>query len=81
VARPELPYVAAAGISVVGATIKTGKLPRLGRPLIAVIVLILFASVTSNTKAAPLVAAIGTLLFMASAFATGRIIYKKAGKR
>lgn len=80
-ASPELPYVAAAGVGVVGATIREGKLPRLGRPLIAVIVLILFASATSGTKAQPLVAAIGTLLLMATVFATGRIIYKKAGKR
>ena len=80
-ARPELPYIASAGIAVVGATIKTGQLPPLGRPLIAVIVLILFASATSNTKAAPLVNAIGMLLLMATLFATGRIIYKKAGKK
>jgi hypothetical protein len=80
-ARPELPFIAAGGIAVVGATIKTGTLPKLGRPLIAVIVLVLFASLTSSTKAAPLVQAIGALLLMATVFATGRIIYTKAGKR
>ena len=79
-ARPELPYLAAGAVAVTGATIRDGKFPALGKPALGVVALVLVASATINTKAAPLIHALGLLILMVTVMAATRIIYNKQKK-
>lgn len=79
-ARPELPFLAAGAVAVTGATIRDGKFPALGKTAIGVVALVLVASATINTKAAPLIHALGLLILMATVMGATRIIYNKQKK-
>lgn len=68
--RPEMPYLAAGGVSIIGGAIRQKKWPdNTVRSAIGTIVLVVVASATTNTKAAPLVNAIGLLLLLTSIMA------------
>jgi hypothetical protein len=76
--RPELPFLAAGAIAIVGGTKREGKFPVNGmQALIATVVLVVAASATANTRIAPLVHAIGLLLLMAAVYGTVRQYQKK----
>lgn len=78
---PELPYLAAAGVSVVGATIRDGHLPALGRVAIGTVALIIIASASANTKIEPLVHAFGMLILLVSVIAATNTVLKKKGSK
>ena len=76
--RPELPFLGAGVVSVIGGAIKQKKWPdNMGRAVIGTIVLVLAASASANTKAAPLVQAIGLLLLLTSIMAAVRAAQTK----
>lgn len=76
--RPELPYVAATGVAVVGATMRDGHIPPLSRAVVGLVALILVASATTGTKIAPLVHAFGLLVLLVTVMAAVNITLKKA---
>jgi hypothetical protein len=76
--RPEMPFLAAGVVSVIGGAIKSKKWPdNTARAAIGTIVLVLVASASTNTKAAPLVNAIGLLLLLTSIMAAVRAAQTK----
>lgn len=78
--RPELPYLGAAGVALVAATVRDGHIPSLTRPAIAIIVLVVFASAMSRTSMAPVVDAMGKLLLLTTLTMFGAILYRKQQK-
>jgi hypothetical protein len=65
VSHPELPFLAAGAIAIIGGTIRERKIPsNTVRALVGTGVLTLVAATTSETKLAPLVHAIGMLLVL-----------------
>lgn len=80
---PEIPYLAAGIVAVVGGARREGAFPKNGiRALIATAILVLIASATAGTKAAPLVRAVGLALLLAAVLAAGKTLpaAKKSGK-
>ena len=68
--NPEIPFLAAGAIAIIGGTRREGHFPNKGlEGVIATVVLVIFASATKGTKIAPLVHAVGLLLLMAAVFA------------
>jgi flavoprotein len=68
--RPELPFLAAGAVSVIGGAIQQKRWPdNTGRAAIGTVVLVLVASASANTRIAPLVQAIGLLLLLTSVMA------------
>lgn len=68
--RPELPFLAAGVVSVIGGAIQEKKWPaNTGRAAIGTVVLVLAASASANTRVAPLVQAVGLLLLLTSIMA------------
>lgn len=66
-----MPYLAAGAVSVIGGAVKEKAFPANGvLGITATIFLVIVASMTTNTKIAPLVHAIGMLLLMGAVFAT-----------
>lgn len=79
--RPEIPFLAAGAISVVGGTIAKGTWPaNIGSSIIGTVVLVVAASATAGTKVAPLVHAIGILLVVTSLLAAVKVANAKKGK-
>lgn len=75
--RPEMPYLAAGAVALVGGVAKEKHFPKAGLPaVIGTVVLVIVASATAGTRVAPLVRAIGTLLLMAAIFAATKAIQK-----
>lgn len=71
--RPELPYLGAGAVALIGGARTEGGFPRDGmRSIIATAILVLIASATSETRAAPLVKALGLLLLLAAIYGTVR---------
>jgi len=68
--RPEMPFLAAGAVSIVGGAIQQKHWPdNAGRAIIGTVVLVLVSSASANTRIAPLVQAIGMLLLLASIMA------------
>lgn len=78
--RPEMPFLAAGGVAIAGATVRDKKLPPLSRALIGLLVLVIVASMTSNTRLAPLVSAFGMLVLLVTVIATTNIVFLKTRK-
>ncbi len=74
--HPELPYLAAGGIAIVGATIGDGKLPPLGRPILGMVAIVVVASLSGGTKLEPLVRQFGILVVIATVIATVNYVRK-----
>jgi hypothetical protein len=69
--RPELPFLAAGAVSVIGGAIQQKKWPEnTGRAVIGTVVLVLVSSASANTRIAPLVQAIGLLLLLTAVMAS-----------
>ena len=79
-ASPELPYLGAGIVTVIGATMRDGHLPSLGRVAMGTIALVIVASATNNTRIAPLVAAFGYLVLLVAVMAAVRATYSKVKK-
>jgi energy-converting hydrogenase Eha subunit G len=71
---PELPFLGAGAVAIVGATVRDGKLPGLTRPLLGIMALVLVASATTDTRLAPVVRAFGLLVFLVAVMTTTRVI-------
>jgi hypothetical protein len=68
--RPELPYLAAGGVSLMGGAIAEHKWPSNSlKAVIGTVGLVIIASATAGTRIAPLVHAIGLLLLLAASMA------------
>lgn len=79
--HPEISFLAAGAISVVGGAIAEGKWPsHVGSSIIGTVVLVVVASATAGTKVAPLVHAIGILLVITSLMAAVKTAKLKKGK-
>lgn len=77
-AHPELPYLGAGVVTLIGATRREGKFPAKGLEAIAATFgLVIVTGITATTKLAPLVHAIGLLLFAASIYGAIRTNQKK----
>jgi hypothetical protein len=77
-AGPELPYLGAGALALVGGAIKQGHWPDHAlTSVIATVVLVVFASATGDTKIAPVVRAIGLLFLMAALFGVVRASINK----
>lgn len=75
--RPELPFLAAGAVSVIGGAIEKGAWPdNIARSLIGTVVLVVVASATADTRFAPLVRAIGLLLLLTAIMAAVRAAQK-----
>ncbi len=76
--RPEMPFLAAGAVSVIGGAIKEKKWPKhTVRAIIGTVVLVVAASATANTRVAPLVNAIGLLLLLTSVMSAVRAAQTK----
>jgi hypothetical protein len=79
-ATPELPYLAAGVVALIGGAKREGRFPDNGlKAVIATVVLVLIASATQGSKIAPLVRAIGLVVLLGAAFGTVRA-YQPKGK-
>lgn len=77
---PELPYLAAGAVAMVGNVKRAGKWPDDVLPsVIATVILVLFASATDGTRIAPIVRAVGMLALIGATYSTVRA-YQSAGK-
>lgn len=68
--RPEMPYLAAGAVSLIGGAIRDKKWPsNANRAIIGTVATVLLASASADTPIAPLVHAIGLLVLLAAAMA------------
>lgn len=73
--RPEMPYLAAGAVSIIGGAIAEKGWPKgMTRSLIGTTVLVVAASATADTRIAPLVRAIGLLLLLTSVMASVKAV-------
>lgn len=82
--RPEMPYLAAGGIAIIGGAVKEHKWPsNATKAVIGTVALTLVASATGDTRFAPLVHAVGLLLLLTAVMATVNSVQdaKKAVKK
>lgn len=76
--RPEIPYLAAGAVTIVGATVKEKGWPKdSGRAIIGTVALTVLASASTGTRLAPLVHAFGLLTLLVAAMAAVNINRKK----
>lgn len=70
---PELPFLAAGAISIVGGIKREGHLPSNSlNAVVGTVVLVIAASATANTRVAPLVHAVGLLVLLGAVYGTVR---------
>ena len=68
--RPELPYMAAGTVAIVGGIAREGAFPKAGlNAVVGTVILVVVVSATAGTAVAPLARAIGMLLLLASVMA------------
>lgn len=68
--RPELPYLAAGTVAIVGGVAREKAWPREGlRALVATAIVVIITSASADTKIAPLVRAFGLLVLMIAVIA------------
>jgi hypothetical protein len=76
---PELPYLAAGVVAMVGSVKRTGGAPSNMLPaVIATVVLVLVTSATTGSRIAPVVRAIGVLMLVGATYGTVRAYQGKA---
>ena len=80
-ATPELPFIGAGVVALVGGIKREGKFPEKGViAVVGTVLLILAASATANTRIAPAVHAFGILVLIGATFGTVRIFQQKGLK-
>lgn len=68
-ANPTLPILATGGLVIVGGWRREGRWPREGtKAMAATVVLLIVASATAETRAAPVVSALGWLAFLGAVY-------------
>jgi len=68
--RPEMPYLAAGTVAIIGATVKEKSWPKNGaRAIVGTVASVVIASASSDTPLAPLVRAIGLLILLVAVMA------------
>lgn len=68
-----MPFMAAGAISIIGGIKREGHFPSNGiTAVVGTVVLVIFASATTNTKVAPLVHAMGLLVLLGATYGTVR---------
>ena len=80
---PELPFIAAGGVAIVGGTIREHGWPSKGpEAVLGTIILAVVASASADTPLAPLVHALGLLLLLTTVMTTVNAVNasKKKGK-
>lgn len=76
-----MPFLAAGAIAVGTGVARDGKFPEEGlTAIMGTVALVIVASATANTRAAPLVRAIGLLLLMAAVMAAVNTLNRKKAK-
>ena len=71
--KPELPYLAAGAVAIIGGTRREGHFPAKGlNAVVGTTILVVAASATANTRVAPLVHAVGLLVLMAAIYGATR---------
>lgn len=76
-----MPFLAAGAIAVGTGVARDGKFPEEGlTAIMGTVALVIVASATANTQAAPLVRAIGLLLLMAAVMAAVNTLNRKKAK-
>jgi hypothetical protein len=76
--KPELPFLAAGAVAVVGGAIRDKAWPSYTtRAVLGTVALVIVASATSDTRIAPLVRAVGLLLLLTTIMAAVRAAQKK----
>lgn len=76
--RPELPFLAAGVVSIIGGAIKEKGWPdHTARSIVGTTALVVVASATTTTRIAPLVQAVGLLLLLTSVMSAVRATQKK----
>lgn len=76
--RPEMPFLAAGAVSIIGGAIKEKAWPKhTVRAIVGTVVLVVAASATTGTRFAPLVNAIGLLLLLTSVMSAVRAAQTK----
>lgn len=75
--RPELPYLTAGTIAIIGGMAREHSWPEEGhRAVLATLIMVVIASATSGTSIAPLVRAIGLLAVLGAVMKTVPVISK-----
>lgn len=78
---PELPFLAAGGVAIVGGAIAEKHWPNNGaKAVVGTVALVIAASATADSRIAPLVHAIGLLLLLTSIMAAVKQVNSKKGK-
>ena len=79
--RPEMPFMAAGTVAVVGGIAREGKFPASGlNAVVGTVILVIAVSATADTAIAPLMRAIGVLLLLTSVMAAVPAFTKKGTK-
>jgi len=74
---PEAPFLAAGAVAIAGGVARDKAFPPEGMTaVVGTVFLVIIASATANTKAAPLVRAVGMLLLMAAIFSVAKYLPK-----
>lgn len=72
--RPELPFLAAGAVTIVGASIHEKHWPKNGaRSIVGTVALVVLSSATDGTALAPLVHAVGLLVLLVACIAAVRL--------
>lgn len=76
--RPEMPYLAAGGVAIVGGAIRDGRWPSEGpQAALGTLVAVVVASATADTVIAPLVRAFGLLVLLVAVMSAVRAAANK----
>lgn len=79
--RPELPFLAAGAVSLIGGAIEQGAWPDTAlRSILGTVALVVVTSAASGTRIAPLVRAIGLLLLLTAVIAAVKAANKRKVK-
>jgi peptidoglycan/LPS O-acetylase OafA/YrhL len=80
--RPELPFLAAGGVAVVGGFAREKHWPKEGTAaLIGTGVTVIVASATAGTRIAPIVRAMGLLILLVSVIASVPVLQASQAKK
>ena len=80
--RPEMPYLAAGGVAIVGGAIRDGRWPSEGaNAALGTLIVVVAASATADTPIAPLVRAFGLLVLLVAVMTAVRAVNAKKNRK